>query len=48
MIRRREGHAQSVIRTGDFLVNLDAKTAPANGQRVHLTGHHIETVWGRG
>ena len=38
VVRRSKGHAQSVIRTGDILVNLDAKTVEVNNNRVHLTG----------
>ncbi len=44
VIRRSKGHAQSVIRTGDFIVNLDAKTVEANGQRVHLTGKEYQML----
>lgn len=38
VVRRSQGHAQSVIRTGKLTVNLDAKTVEVEGQRVHLTG----------
>jgi two-component system cell cycle response regulator CtrA len=38
IVRRSKGHAQSVIKIGKLLVNLDAKTVEANGARVHLTG----------
>lgn len=38
IVRRSKGHAESVIRTGDILVNLDAKTVEVDGERVHLTG----------
>ncbi len=31
VVRRSKGHAQSVITTGDILVNLDAKTVEVNG-----------------
>jgi two-component system cell cycle response regulator CtrA len=34
VVRRSKGHAQSVIKTGDVLVNLDAKTVEVNGHRV--------------
>jgi len=44
VIRRSKGHAQSVIRTGDILVNLDAKTVEVNGQRVHLTGKEYQML----
>lgn len=38
IIRRSKGHADSVIRTGKLAVNLDARTAEAEGQSIHLTG----------
>ena len=38
IVRRSKGHAQSVIQTGDLVVNLDAKIVEVNGARVHLTG----------
>ena len=44
VVRRSKGHAQSVIRTGDILVNLDAKTVEVNGQRVHLTGKEYQML----
>jgi two-component system cell cycle response regulator CtrA len=37
IVRRSKGHAQSVIQTGDLVVNLDTKTVEVDGQRVHLT-----------
>ena len=37
IVRRSKGHAQSVIQTGDLVVNLDTKTVDVNGARVHLT-----------
>src|SRR5450830_641655 len=37
IVRRSKGHAQSVINTGDLVVNLDTKTVEINGVRVHLT-----------
>ncbi len=42
IVRRSKGHAESVIRTGDILVNLDAKTVEVNGDRVHLTGKEYQ------
>jgi len=42
IVRRSKGHAESVIRTGDIIVNLDAKTVEVHGQRVHLTGNHAD------
>ncbi len=38
IVRRSKGHAESVIRTGEIVVNLDAKTVEVGGERVHLTG----------
>ena len=42
IVRRSKGHAESVIRTGDIIVNLDAKTVEVNSSRVHLTGKEYQ------
>ena len=44
IIRRSKGHAQSVIRTGDIAVNLDAKTVEVDGATVHLTGKEYQML----
>jgi two-component system cell cycle response regulator CtrA len=44
IIRRSKGHSQSVIRTGQIAVNLDAKTVEANGTAVHLTGKEYQML----
>ncbi len=44
IIRRSKGHAQSVIRTGQVNVNLDAKTVEASGKAVHLTGKEYQML----
>jgi two-component system cell cycle response regulator CtrA len=44
VVRRSRGHAQSVIKTGDIVVNLDGKTVEVNGQRVHLTGKEYQML----
>ncbi len=44
VVRRSKGHAQSVIKTGDILVNLDAKTVEVSGSRVHLTGKEYQML----
>jgi two-component system cell cycle response regulator CtrA len=44
VVRRSKGHAQSVIKTGEILVNLDAKTVEVNGFRVHLTGKEYQML----
>ena len=44
IVRRSRGHAQSVIQTGDLVVNLDTKTVEVNGQRVHLTGKEYQML----
>jgi len=44
IVRRSKGHAQSVISTGDLLVNLDQKTVEVAGERVHLTGKEYQML----
>jgi len=44
IIRRSKGHAQSIIQTGRFLVNLDAKTVEVDGVPVHLTGKEYQML----
>lgn len=44
IVRRSKGHAQSVIVTGDLLVNLDAKTVEIAGHPVHLTGKEYQML----
>ena len=43
-MRRSEGHAQWIINTGVFCVNLDTKTVDANNARVHLTGEECQLL----
>src|SRR6516225_3053472 len=44
IVRRSKGHAQSVIQTGDLLVNLATKTVTVNGARVHTTGKEYKML----
>jgi two-component system, cell cycle response regulator CtrA len=44
IVRRSKGHAQSVIQTGDLVVNLDTKTVEVNSARVHLTGKEYQML----
>ena len=44
IVRRSKGHAQSVITTGDLVVNLDQKTVEVSGNRVHLTGKEYQML----
>ena len=44
IVRRSKGHAQSVIATGKFTVNLDAKTVEVEGRSVHLTGKEYQML----
>jgi two-component system, cell cycle response regulator CtrA len=44
IVRRSKGHAQSVVQTGDLVVNLDAKTVEVGGARVHLTGKEYQIL----
>lgn len=37
VVRRAKGHSQSVIKTGELAVNLDAKTVEADGVPLHVT-----------
>jgi len=38
IVRRARGHAQSVIKTGKLVVNLDSRTAEVENRPLHLTG----------
>ena len=38
IVRRSQGHSESIIQTGKLFVNLDAQTIEVDGQNVHLTG----------
>src|SRR5664279_4189019 len=44
VVRRSKGHAQSVIKTGDITVNLDAREVEVKGARVHLTGKEYQLL----
>jgi two-component system cell cycle response regulator CtrA len=44
IVRRSQGHAQSVIQTDDLTVNLDQKTVDIDGARVHLTGKEFQIL----
>ncbi|WP_296431262.1 response regulator transcription factor CtrA [Yoonia sp.] len=44
IIRRSQGHAQSIIKTGQIAVNLDAKTVEVDGSTVHLTGKEYQML----
>ena len=44
IVRRSQGHSQSVISTGNIAVNLDAKTVEVDGDRVHLTGKEYQML----
>ena len=44
VVRRSKGHAQSVIKTGDITVNLDAKTVEVSGLRVHVTSKEYQML----
>ena len=38
IVRRSQGHSQSIVDTGRLAVNLDAQTVEVDGHSVHLTG----------
>ncbi|QCO56900.1 response regulator transcription factor (plasmid) [Pseudorhodobacter turbinis] len=44
IIRRSKGHSQSIIKTGQVCVNLDAKTVEVDGKSVHLTGKEYQML----
>jgi len=44
IVRRSKGHAQSVIQTGDLVVNLDTKTVEVNRARVHMTDKEYQML----
>ena len=44
IVRRSKGHAQSVVQTGDLVVNLDSKMVEINGTRVHLTSKEYQML----
>ncbi|MBX2805208.1 MAG: response regulator transcription factor [Hyphomicrobiales bacterium] len=44
IVRRAKGHAQSVIQTGNLVVNLDTKTVEVDSERVHLTGKEYQML----
>jgi two-component system cell cycle response regulator CtrA len=44
IVRRSKGHAQSVVQTGDLIVNLDTKMVELNQIRLHLTGKEYQML----
>jgi two-component system, cell cycle response regulator CtrA len=44
IVRRCKGHAQSVIQTGDLVVNLGTKTVEVNGTCVHVTSKEYQLL----
>jgi two-component system, cell cycle response regulator CtrA len=44
IMRRSQGHAPSRIRTGDLVLNLDAKTVEINQVRVRFTGKEYQML----
>ncbi|MFT6211936.1 MAG: two-component system cell cycle response regulator CtrA [Alphaproteobacteria bacterium] len=44
IIRRSKGHADSVIRTGQLTVNLDAKIVENAGRPIHLTSKEYQML----
>ena len=44
LVRRSKGHSQSIIRTGEMVLNLDSKMVEVAGRRVHLTQKEYQIV----
>ncbi|MCS6778998.1 MAG: response regulator transcription factor [Geminicoccaceae bacterium] len=38
IVRRSKGHSESIIRTGQLVVNMDARSVEVAGRRLHVTG----------
>ena len=38
IVRRSQGHSQSIISTGRLSINLDSQSVEVDGQAIHLTG----------
>jgi two-component system cell cycle response regulator CtrA len=38
IVRRSKGHAESLIRTGKLVLNMDARSVESEGRRLHVTG----------
>ena len=44
IVRRSKGHAQSVIQSGEVVLNLDSKTVEICGARVNFTGKEYKML----
>jgi two-component system cell cycle response regulator CtrA len=44
IVRRSKGHAQSMVQSGELIVNLDSKMVEINGARVHLTSKEYQVL----
>jgi two-component system, cell cycle response regulator CtrA len=44
IVRRSQGHTQSIVQTDDLIVNVDAKTVHIKQIRVHLTGKEYQML----
>jgi two-component system cell cycle response regulator CtrA len=44
IVRRSKGHAESVIQTGDLIVNLHTKTVKVGDKNVHLTAKEYQMI----
>ena len=42
--RRSRGHAESVIRTGELAVNIDARTVELGGRPLHVTAREFQIL----
>lgn len=42
VIRRTNGHAQSIMQVGPIALDLASRTLKANGRRIHLTGREYQ------
>src|SRR5205085_8774357 len=44
IVRRSQGHAQSVVEVGDLMINLEQKTVKVGVTQLHLTGKEYQML----
>jgi len=44
IVRRSQGHAQSVVEVGDLMINLDQKTVKVGVRQLHLTSKEYQML----
>ena len=44
IVRRSKGHSEAVIRTGNLVINMDARSVEVAGRRLHVTGKEYQIL----